>query len=167
MPLDRTWYSTLQDDSGSGLDGSIIAKADIDALLDSVDAQGTGDWSAYTPTLTGVTLGNGTISGSKTQHGKVVHFESLIVLGSTSVVTGAITITLPANCIPGSAGQMMGHSVAFDASAGQFYPGTNLVASATAIGLYSGSPLVPYQVTVPFTWATGDQIFVRGTYKAA
>ena len=37
-PLDRTWYSTLVDDDGSGTTGTIWNKAAVDALLDSVDA---------------------------------------------------------------------------------------------------------------------------------
>lgn len=38
MALDRTWYNTLVDDSGLGTDGTILDKADIDALMDAVDA---------------------------------------------------------------------------------------------------------------------------------
>lgn len=37
MALDRTWYNTLVNDSGSGTNGSIIAKEDIDALMDAID----------------------------------------------------------------------------------------------------------------------------------
>ena len=36
--ISRTWYDTLADDSGSGTDGSIWDKADVDSLLDAVDA---------------------------------------------------------------------------------------------------------------------------------
>src|SRR5262245_13937178 len=52
MPLDRTWYNTLVDDSGSGTDGTVWNKAAVDALMDDVDAAlapleagggGTGD----------------------------------------------------------------------------------------------------------------------------
>ena len=42
MTLDRSWYSTLVDDSGSGLDGSIWDKASVDALMDAVDATQVG-----------------------------------------------------------------------------------------------------------------------------
>lgn len=37
MALDRTWYNTLTDDSGSGTDGSVWGKADVDALMDAID----------------------------------------------------------------------------------------------------------------------------------
>jgi len=36
--ISRTWYNTLVDDSGSNLDGSVIDKADFDAILDAIDA---------------------------------------------------------------------------------------------------------------------------------
>jgi hypothetical protein len=38
MPLDRTWYNTLVDDDGSGLTGSVWDKADVNALMNTVDA---------------------------------------------------------------------------------------------------------------------------------
>lgn len=38
MALDRTWFNTLQDDSGGGVDGSIWDKADVDSLMDAIDA---------------------------------------------------------------------------------------------------------------------------------
>jgi hypothetical protein len=39
MALDRTWYNSLVDDDGSGLTGSVWDKADVDALMDAVDAE--------------------------------------------------------------------------------------------------------------------------------
>ena len=71
MALDRTWYNTLVDDSGSGLDGSIWDKADVDALMDAIDAEhalgivltaatpaaftvATHDWAAGAATLQSV-----------------------------------------------------------------------------------------------------------------
>ena len=39
MALDRAWYNTLIDDDGSGLTGSVWDKADVDALMDAIDAE--------------------------------------------------------------------------------------------------------------------------------
>lgn len=39
MALDRTWYNTLVDDDGSGLTGSVWDKADVDSLMDAIDAE--------------------------------------------------------------------------------------------------------------------------------
>lgn len=38
MVLDRTWYDTLVDDDGSGTTGSTWDKADVDSLMDAIDA---------------------------------------------------------------------------------------------------------------------------------
>lgn len=35
--IDRTWYNTLVDDSGAGLDGSVISKASFNSLINAVD----------------------------------------------------------------------------------------------------------------------------------
>jgi hypothetical protein len=39
MALDRTWYNSLVDDDGSGMTGSVWDKADVDSLMDAVDAE--------------------------------------------------------------------------------------------------------------------------------
>ena len=36
--ISRTWYDTLVDDDGSNTVGTIIDKADFDAILDAIDA---------------------------------------------------------------------------------------------------------------------------------
>ena len=58
MALDRTWYNSLVDDDGSGLTGSIWDKADVNSLMNAIDAElATGavsgfPWVAYSPVLT-------------------------------------------------------------------------------------------------------------------
>jgi hypothetical protein len=58
MALDRTWYNTLVDDDGSGLTGSVWDKADVNQLMNAIDAQlATSNvsgypWVDYTPQLT-------------------------------------------------------------------------------------------------------------------
>jgi hypothetical protein len=39
MALDRTWYDSLHNDTGTGLDGSIWTKEDVDFLMDAIDAE--------------------------------------------------------------------------------------------------------------------------------
>jgi len=45
--ISRTWYDTLIDDDGSGTTGSIWDKADVDALLDAIDALFTTAHTIY------------------------------------------------------------------------------------------------------------------------
>lgn len=72
MPIDRTWYNTLVDDSGLGQDGSSWDKADVDSLLDAIDAllvtlplnQGTADSAILTLESSDVAHGMTAIAGT-------------------------------------------------------------------------------------------------------
>lgn len=78
--ISRTWYDTLQDDSGSGTDGTIIDKADFDAILDAIDALlaagslSLGGALAISGALTGATTG--AFSGAISANGGQVAFPS-------------------------------------------------------------------------------------------
>ena len=139
----------------------------IDAL------QTLGVWTAYTPTWTSVTVGNGTVSFSFTQFNKVVHVWGSFQLGSTSAVTGVPLFTLPvARETSGFAVRILG-----TASLGDFgtatYTGIPIstgandcyVFSSLASGTYAQEGSV--SATVPFTWTTNDAITVNLTYRAA
>ncbi len=52
-------------------------------------------WVDFTPTLTNVTLGNGTLSARYTQSGKTVSFVERLVAGSTTAITGTVKLGLP------------------------------------------------------------------------
>ena len=41
-PLDRTWYNTLIDDTGDGMSGTVWNKAQVDGLMDTIDASLAG-----------------------------------------------------------------------------------------------------------------------------
>jgi hypothetical protein len=63
MALDRTWYNTLVDDDGSGLSGSVWDKADVNSLMNAIDAELArlgGTAAFWTPTIIG--SGGGTPS---------------------------------------------------------------------------------------------------------
>ncbi|TXS36919.1 hypothetical protein [Streptomyces sp. OR43] len=52
-------------------------------------------WVSYTPTLTGVTLGNGSVSGEYNQQGDEVGVSLLLNFGSSTVVTGVLGFSFP------------------------------------------------------------------------
>jgi hypothetical protein len=62
-----------------------------------VSALPVGAWKAYTPTLTGLTVGNAVTTFSYAQVGKIVHVRGLCVLGTTSTMTGPLDVSLPFN----------------------------------------------------------------------
>jgi hypothetical protein len=60
MPISRTWYDTLVDDDGSGTTGSVWDKADVDSLLDAIDAiEGINTLAEYQTGKQSTTLASG------------------------------------------------------------------------------------------------------------
>jgi hypothetical protein len=71
----------------------------IRSLGQSIDTSvGTGllAWTAYTPTLTAVTVGNGTLTAKYLKLGKTLHIMINFTLGSTSAVGSQPQFSLPA-----------------------------------------------------------------------
>lgn len=125
-------------------------------------------WASYTPTLTNVTVGNGTTTAYYNQVGRIVHFSVKFVLNTTSAVSGAIGVSLPV----AAARQTEEFNVKFlDNSAGTpggYMVGSHLWASSTRVDLCTINPALAYTSgTVPWTWATFDFFSVTGTYEAA
>ena len=132
---------------------------------------GGGAWQAYTPTLTNATLGNGTLTGSYTQIGKLVIGRAEFVLGSTSSLTGAgLRISIPVTAV--SANCITGTIRVFDFGASFTY-GTINPDTTTQIDpvLYVTNALfaTPAAITssAPMTWTTNDTLRVFFYYEAA
>ena len=126
-------------------------------------------WQAYTPTLTNVTVGNGTRVGRYARIGKTVCGYAKFTLGSTSSVTGRILIGLPSTPNANDAVTLTGNFL--DAGVqnfvGYFEPiGTDIYTSAiSASGTYATSAAT--SATVPFTWTNLDLFLVTFVYEEA
>lgn len=126
-------------------------------------------WTAYnSPSLTNMTIGNGTIFGQYIQIGKTVHYRIRINWGSSTSVAGAISIALPVTA--SSTGSFTG-SLTMRAG-GVDYMGyiattttTIAVSAVGTAGTYANR--VTSSATVPGTWASGDNITFSVTYEAA
>lgn len=135
----------------------------------------TGVWTTYTPTLTGITLGTGgTISGQYAILGKTVHYSIKMVLGTSGLLTGAPTFSLPTSSAAWYAyDHVLGTANAKDVSAATFYALIATWVSASVVGLReliaSGTYLTHDQpsATSPFTWAATDIVSIDGSYQAA
>lgn len=132
-----------------------------------------GAWTAYTPTLggTGWAIGNGTATGAYCQIGKIVVFRVKVAFGTTSTFgTAQPTISLPVNLSAGHQGQNAQFHVSYlDLSAGVFYSGVTRTQSGATVNLNSlgtNSAHNALSSTVPFTWASTDEITINGTYEA-
>lgn len=142
------------------------------SLFSAVDSSALPTVTAFTPTWgntgTANTTTNATIAGEYIRCGKLVFFSMRVIWGAaTASGSGAWTLTLPtASATYGMYGN--GEAIYVDSSAGQAYRGTIFPSSTTVAALYTNaSPVVTVTATSPFTWATGDSLFVTGTYFAA
>jgi hypothetical protein len=130
-----------------------------------------GAWSTWSPTMTNMTPGNGSVAARYVQIGRTVHYSLVITIGSTSVVGSPPKFTLPV--APNSSyltfRTEMGRGFLIDVSA---------AVSRQPIGFWNGSAVEIYwwdatpthqgvTATAPWTWATGDTIHLQGTYEAA
>jgi hypothetical protein len=130
-----------------------------------------GTYGAYTPSLSGITLNNGTIAARYTQTGKVVNCYGELTFGSGTSVGGLILIGLPV--VPISAKFMIG--AASTADAGSSYHRVVGVAEintsffgAQSFQIASAGNAGWSNTAVPSgSWGTGDLIFWNITYEAA
>lgn len=127
-----------------------------------------GAWTAYTPTMTGFTRGNGVLVGRYRRDGDTVHWTVEYTVGSTDQKGTAPRWQLPfppryaystGNYFP------MGSAYLRDVSAG-----TNRVWTVCLVGNQTVVPLDAnadgVNVSVPWTWATGDRVIMHGVYEA-
>lgn len=125
----------------------------------------TSAWTSWSPTLTNLTQGSGTLSGKYRRVGKTVDFRLLFVFGAGSAVGTNPTTTLPvtphADYITSNLSNGIGDIRILDVSAGGLFNTNHFY--------YSGSSTwtINVSATTPMTWASGDQLLIRGTYESA
>ncbi len=152
--------------------GNKITASDLNGQLRDF-INGFGAFTSYTPTVTGFTLGNGTVSGAYLQVNKLVIFRAQMVFGTTSAAASSVpTFTLPVTSVAVGTGSplMLGTATFRDESAVAQYNAllrhVSTTTCAAAIPGTSGVYTVP-STTTPFTWTTSDVITMTGVYEAA
>lgn len=146
--------------SGELAQGMFAVTTDTDSLW-YYDGSGwvawSTPWTSFTPSWGNLTEGNGTNSGRyRYQNGDLL-VRARIDLGSTSSVTGSVTLTLPNSEV--AAGLLsLGTTVSKQSGTGT-YDGVAMIESNTStIDCYSDNAI---NATVPFTWGTGDRLGVQ------
>ncbi|MDQ0894420.1 hypothetical protein [Agromyces ramosus] len=161
--------------------GDEVQRLDTDAteLRDAVGWRSRSNgWVSFTPTLQGITIGNGTIDARYRRDGDCVDVEFSIGWGTTTSAAGAFGISFPFAGIAKYAGVAkyfaLGVVIAADSSAGApgTVPGVIVAESSSTVAKFyatSGSgvtTLVPMANTlIPFT--TGDTVSGSFRYQAA
>ncbi len=141
-------------------------------------AAGGGAWTAFTPSWTNLTVGNGTNVAAYSQSGKTVTVRFAFILGSTSSVGTTPRFNLPVT----AATQYSTYPTAFltgnvslNDSGTNTFTGLALMWNTTEIAVMAQNSSATYvtwgssgvTATVPFTWTTGDGIYGQFYYEAA
>lgn len=128
-----------------------------------------GAWTSITPTLGGITIGNGSAALRYVQFGKTIMGTLQISFGNTTSVTGSLYVQLPVAAT--AAGTF--------AATGEFNATDNSVPTQYSLQgkLYTASDRLYFlpadaatntlvNATVPFTWAVNDELHGTFIYEA-
>lgn len=139
--------------------------------LNDIDTALTGAWTTWTPTLTNLTLVDGTLVARYRRLRKTVDFRFKFKLGASSTVGTTPMFTLPVT--PSTEydattdHDRIGVGFLFDVStaASRVVDPLLTAASTVQINHVNATPTsTSTTATVPWTWATGDTLSVWGTY---
>lgn len=169
---------TIQCTSASrptGIEGRFIAETDTDKLM-SYDGSGwriSGGfgWQSFTPSWTNFSIGNGTQAGEYRYTDGGMHVVVNVTLGSTSSVSGSLTLTLPnSETFRTSAigtRQPLGSAIfQDDTGSPAVFQGIVRYGNSTSVIISALNASATYlshtatSSTIPFTWATSDLICV-------
>jgi hypothetical protein len=133
-----------------------------------------GAWTAFTPTWSGLTVGNGVYNKSHFYiSGKIATINIDFSLGSTSAVTGNLSFTVPVSLARSSTFNTGLAQLLFVDASVTTYLGIPLPSTSNSqlwnFRGTSGDPVVigSTSSSAPFTWTTGDRIVFGATYEVA
>ena len=188
--LDFTWVTS--DDANAIQNAIVDAKGDLIAasaadtparlavgadytILGALSTESTGlQWqggsTSFTPTLTNITIGNGTNTATYVRLGNVVHLTGKITFGSTTTIAAGAKISLPVNA---KLVKQIAATVRYTDTGTNDYVGYFVIDSASTARFYTfeaSSTYVAFQGisnTIPFTWTNTDEITYQLTYEVA
>jgi len=146
--------------------GSRLLAEDLLANTAPVDTM-LSAWITWSPTLTALTLGSGSVSAKYKQNGKTVHYRFKFTYGAGSAVGSSPKFTLPAAPHADYANMPLGDIDLTDAGTANRRGMARLVSGSTVEVVSYGTTGIATTTTstVPHTWASGDTISVVGTYE--
>lgn len=160
---------------GAALGGNGTARSFVQQRLDSLFrwVNRASTWQSYTPTLTNLTLGNGTLIGQYNRVGNTVHFYVIVVFGSTTSVVGPVLVTVPFPMVVSTYQSSLFTGMLEDASGSPdfvCFGFRNTLTNFQVTCLGVGGTHAGYNslaATTPFTWTTSDRITIGGTYQTS
>jgi hypothetical protein len=156
---------------------TLASSSPANTLLPNSLLSGTGTswaWQSWTPSWTNVTVGNGTVTAQYAQIGKTVFIRLYFTLGSTSSISGTVSVSLPvtANSTYTTNNYDIGPVVLVETGTDS-YQGTLQINNTTTVrplNLHVMGSLIDRQnvnATTPFTWGNTHVLSLTGAYEAA
>ena len=138
---------------------------------DKVDGLHALGWTAFTPTWTNVTVGNGTNVGSYMKIGDMTFVAARLLFGTTTAITGAVQLTIPVNADTTFSSLINGFCYMLDNGTAVFVGAIVLNSSTTMAFFALDDPSLVsiganVNTTVPFVWTTGDALNIWFSYKS-
>lgn len=190
--MDFTWVA--QDDSNAIQNAIVDAKGDLIAATANdtparlaVGANNTflranssaatgleygGAYTTFTPSWTGLTVGNATNLGRYLRIGNFVHVTQRLIFGSTTSISGNVISNFPFTGVGASGNINMGGITFLDTGI-KGYSGFVNLSDANGYNLLVNDASTLYlgnasmNATTPFIWGTGDEIFINYVFEAA
>lgn len=131
-----------------------------------------GPWKSWTPTWTNVTTTGATIVAQYVQIGKTVHYFISLTFGASTAITGNARVSLPVASVTYPQYAQIGYGSANN-SGGAVNPLAHCWISTTAAEIFCSNTSSTYDTynfvtgSAPFSWGTGDILYLQGTYQAA
>ena len=142
------------------------------SILTAAELNGIGEaGTAFTPSWSSYTRGNGTSVAYYMRVNKLVYVYAEETLGTTASVTGGITMILPITAARTQAIQPSRSRI--DDNGANVFWGTTVPLSSSSVALYldlaSGTYLAFSAIssTNPMTWTTNDKFAIGFVYEAA
>ena len=136
-------------------------------VLTATDLNDIATWTSYTPAFAGgVTVGNGTWSAAYNIVNKILFFQGTFTLGSTSAITGAVTLTLPDSRTLASNSEILGNTRFNVGSSPVEYYGAVNESSSTAVLIFVYDASATYlkraslSSTIPGTWVSTNTMSI-------
>jgi hypothetical protein len=163
------------DDTDLVKDGALAIR-DLGQDIDTSAGKTWLAWTAFTPTWTGLTVGNGVYNVAHyVLIGKTAHVAIDFSLGTTSSVSGLITAILPANLARKNIYNTGTSYVCFHDTGVQNNMGVAQISTSDAKNWLirpvdttsTYGTITSTSATVPFTWGSTDRIVFAATFEVA
>lgn len=164
-------WNILGTNDASFNDGTGIGDGVIEPVhLDATQSDSTWVWQDWAPTYANITVGTGTVTAKYIQTGKTIIAHWKLVVGGTTAIGNAQTISLPvtANSRYGQFSPI-GHASYNDGGAVAYFAGAYANSTTVANIFYPNYGGASGQLTsiFPVTEATGDIYEITFWYEAA